>query len=740
MKKRKIATTLLAAISLQHGALKADEKIELPSMEIKGEKVMSEENLLGSGTFLDEKELFESHVFNVNEALRKISGVYVRDEEGFGIRPNIGIRGMNPFRSTKVSFLEDGLPLNFAPYGDNDIYYHPPIERYDGIEVLKGADMTQYGIQTISGAVNYLTPNVPKKFGGSLGFIGGTRDYLNGHGRVGGTVENVGGLNSIGGVMDYLHKEGLGSRDNTFAKIDDVNLKSVIDINSRNKLTLRGDFYQEDSQSTFGLTEAEYKNFGQFYNPFKNDTFETNRWATSATHDFKFNDDVTLSTSFYWSTFNRDWWRQMNQQPTDTNCDVAGGVAGYREQRLSGQAIDVDNCNFTRGRLRSYETWGVAPTLHAKHNLFGVISELDAGFRAHFENQYRITADGNAPMARTGVIGENNERYADAYSGFIQNRFILGKWTVTPAVRVESVSYERVNKLDGKTGQSDLMEALPSFAMTYSPVNEATLFFGMHRGFSPPRVEDSVYNDGNSVEIEAEKSWNYEVGVRSKPVKGLKTDLTLFHNDFENLTVLGTIGGNDTPVAQGQALFQGIEFMNRLDTAELFNWSHNPYLQVAYTWVPTAEMTSQFRCMPLSDGKVPASCPNGYVFGSKVGNRSPYAPEHLITATVGYSHPIGFDAHLETVFVAEQFGDFMNLESGADHPNGANSAEARSGQYGKIQDYAVVNFASTYKVYDGLNLFVSVKNIFDNQYISDRVRGILPGSPRLVQAGFKYDF
>lgn len=343
MRKKRIVTTMLAAISLHHGALKADEKIELPPMEITGEKTPLEDNLLGSGTVLDEKELFESHVSNVNEALRKVAGVQVRDEEGFGIRPNIGIRGMNPFRSTKVSFLEDGLPLNFAPYGDNDIYYHPPVERYDGIEVLKGADMTQYGIQTISGAVNYLTPNVPKKFGGSLDFIGGTRDYLNGHGRMGGTVENVGGLNSIGGVMDYLHKEGQGARDNTFAKIDDVNLKTVLDINSRNKLTLRGDFYQENSQSTFGLTEAEYKNFGQFYNPFKNDTFETERFATSATHDFKFNDDVTLSTSFYWSQFNRDWWRQMNQQPTDTNCDTAGGVTGYREQRLSGQAIDVDS-------------------------------------------------------------------------------------------------------------------------------------------------------------------------------------------------------------------------------------------------------------------------------------------------------------------------------------------------------------------------------------------------------------
>jgi len=601
--------------------------------------------------------------------------------------------------------------------------------------VIKGADLTQYGAQTISGAVNYITPNPPKEASGFISFTGGNRDYLNGHARYGGTIKKLGELDSVGGLVDYLHKEGQGARDNTFAKIDDVNLKTIIQINDKNSLVLRGDFYQENSQSTFGLTTAEYRNFGRYYNPFKNDEFQTSRWATSATHTYQFNDDVSLSTSFYWSTFNRDWWRQMNQQPTDNNCGSA-----FRERRLNGQVINVDNCNFTRGRLRTYETWGVAPTLHAKHKWFGVASELDAGFRAHFENQYRLTVDGNSPTARSAVIGENNDRFADAYSGYIQNKFILGNWTITPGVRVESVSYKRVNHLNRTQGQSSLTEALPSFAMDYTPVDEATFFFGVHKGFAPPRVEDSVYNNGNSVEIGAEKSWNYELGVRSKPLAGIKTELTLFHNDFQNLTVLGTVGGNDTPVAQGKALFQGIEFMNRIDSAELFNWTHNPYLQVAYTWIPTAEMTSVFRCLPLSDGSISASCPNGNVFGSKAGNRSPYAPEHLLTATIGYSHPMGFDAHLEAVFVAEQFGDFMNLTSGSDHPNGPNSIEARSGQYGKIQDYVVFNLASTYRVYKGLDLFVSVKNILDNQYITDRVRGILLGSPRLVQAGFKYEF
>lgn len=95
----------------------------------------------GTAHTIDQKELEETHVHDVNEALRKVPGVHARDEEGFGMRPNIGIRGLNPTRSTKVLLMEDGIPASYAPYGDNASYYHAPVERYDHIEVLKGVGL-----------------------------------------------------------------------------------------------------------------------------------------------------------------------------------------------------------------------------------------------------------------------------------------------------------------------------------------------------------------------------------------------------------------------------------------------------------------------------------------------------------------------------------------------------------------------------------------------------------------------
>lgn len=48
----------------------------------------------GATTLLSQTELENARVFNINEALRKVPGLVVRDEEGIGLRPNIGVRGV----------------------------------------------------------------------------------------------------------------------------------------------------------------------------------------------------------------------------------------------------------------------------------------------------------------------------------------------------------------------------------------------------------------------------------------------------------------------------------------------------------------------------------------------------------------------------------------------------------------------------------------------------------------------
>ena len=58
---------------------------------------------------------------------------------------------------------------------------------------------------------------------------------------------------------------------------------------------------------------------------------------------------------------------------------------------------------------------------------------------------------------------------------------------------------------------------------------------------------------------------------------------------------------------------------------------------------------------------------------------------------------------------------------------------------GCIPGYTVWNTAVNYTV-SRATLFLAVKNLRDQLFIVDRTRGILPGSPRLVQTGVKLAF
>jgi len=374
--------------------------ILMPRVDVVGSRDEMKD-IPGSATVIDHETLEESRVFDVQEALRKAPGVHVRGEEGFGLRPNIGIRGLNPTRSTKVTLLEDGVPLAYAPYGDNASYYHPPIERYDHIEILKGAGQLLFGPQSIGGVVNYITPTPTQHFSGFASLAGGSRDFFDSKFRMSGK----------GLLLDYTHKQGDGARDNIFTDLDDISLKWATSFSDTHGLTLRANMFTEDSTITYsGITQAEFNNFDARYNPFKNDEFEIERYGLSATHQIEVARATQLITNFYYSYFDRDWWRQQSTT-TDGQCG-----AEFTAARTAGVRVDPDLCNSTQGRLRSYHTGGFEPRVRMGWSAWGFENEFEAGFKAHFESQERRQLNAASPQGRKGTLVENNLRRTDAYS------------------------------------------------------------------------------------------------------------------------------------------------------------------------------------------------------------------------------------------------------------------------------------------------------------------------------------
>ncbi|HWS89742.1 MAG TPA: TonB-dependent receptor [Pyrinomonadaceae bacterium] len=668
------------------------------------------ERIPGSVEILSTEQLEQARVFSTTEALRKSAGVNVRDEEGFGLRPNIGIRGLNPTRSTKVLLLEDGVPLTYAPYGDNASYYHPPIDRFETVEILKGSGQVVYGPQTVGGVINYITRNPPEQPAGSLTLVGGNRDYFNGHVNYGFTA------GATGLLFDFTRKQGEGARDDVRSGLNDFNFKSVTAFGTRQAVTTKFNYYGEDSQVTYsGLTEAEFRADPR-QNPFRNDHFYGDRFGGSATHALVLKPAAVLTTTVYGSYFKRHWWRQSSNSGERPNRlrTLAGGDPDCRGMQ------DLDTTCGNQGRLRKYYFFGAEPRLNVRHRLFGVRSVSDFGVRAHFETQDRRQENGDLPTSRTGTLAEHNERRNQAYSAFAQNRFEFGDWAVTPGVRVEHVEYQRTNRLNGVRGRTDLTQAVPGLGVSYTPSQRLTLFAGVHRGFAPPRTEDVINNNtGGVVELDPELSWNYEVGARAAPLDGLRLDATFFRMDYENQIVPASLAGGvgATLTNGGETRHQGFEFSGRLDTGALRRSRHNVYLRAAYTLLPVAEFRGLRRSSIDSITLI-------------TGRRLPYAPEHLLTASAGYSHPSGFDGLVESVYVGGQFSDDLNTVN-----------PTANGQRGYVPSYTVWNATANYTVerWD-TTFFVTAKNLFDRLYIADRSRGILPGQPRLVQSGLKFRF
>ena len=240
--------------------------------------------------------------------------------------------------------------------------------------------------------------------------------------------------------------------------------------------------------------------------------------------------------------------------------------------------------------------------------------------------------------------------------------------------------------------------------------SNTTFFASVHEGFAPPRVEDLIGGAGTVVEVNAEESTNLEVGIRSTPIKGIALQAAYFRNDFDNLIAVGSIAGGSTALSEGKALFEGIELSaNGQYASGLFS-------RLAYTWLPNAEQETAFK-----------NVATGAAVGV-AGNRQPYAPEHTLTAAVGYEYD-ALRGEVEAQYVGEQYSDFANTE-----------APTADGQKGRIASYTIYNASLNYAVTPKASAFLTGKNLTDKTYIVDRTRGIQVGMPRLVQVGMKFKF
>ncbi|TXD35262.1 TonB-dependent receptor [Lujinxingia vulgaris] len=703
------------------------QRARAAAINVVGEAPDDLEAVPGSAEVITREELERQRPLNANEALQMVPGVAVQDEEGMGLRQNIGIRGLNPNRSRKVLMLQDGVPISLAPYGEPEMYYAPPIENMERIEVVKGSGSILFGPQTIGGVINYITPQTPDEFSMTADLSGGTYGFGSGRFSVGDTHEGFGYL------VSGMHQRFTGPRNLNLVR-SDFNLKLSGNPADNQALTFSLGIYDETSASTYlGLTTPQYETNPDF-NFAENDQFTLRRYAAALTHAAFLGESAILETRFYAHNIARNWRRQDFDR-TDRGFDYERIIDGQgRDITGSASAPEDGSTIFFRdssgNRNREFNVAGVEPRLTLAWSAGALTSELQTGVRFHYEQTDEERINGEHAASSSGVISTDQERLGYALAAYALNRFMLldERLIVSPGARLESlwtnqIFYRRpVEQEGGGTAPTDLnpapenpnhiMALLPGVGVSFEVARPLILFAGAHRGWAPPRTKDAVTTDGDSITLEAESSWNYELGARLRANTWLSAELAAFLLDFQNQVVAPNEAGGavaEGVVNGGESTHIGAEASVSLDAGRALGLSFGIPVMANYTYVH-----SEFG--------------EGWS-GALLGQTLPYAPEHQVAARVGLVHPSGLTVQADANYVGAQYTDKVESEE-----------PSTDGLRGVIDPRFLLGAQVSY-TFEPLNLtvYAVAKNLLDQTYIASRSpRGIQPGLPRHIFGGLRW--
>jgi len=691
----------------------------MPQIEILTQRDRILSKVPGSVAVIDFKSIRKIAPVHGNELFRKIPGLNVVDEEGAGLRLNIGIRGLDPDRSRNVLVLEDGIPVALNPYGEPELYFTPPIDKMTGVEVLKGSGQILFGPQTTGGVVNLISANPPEKKSSTLRIKAGTGGFVSTYASYGNTIDKVGFL------VSYLNKraDNIGA---TRFNLHDIAAKISIALSEKAKIGIKLGLYDELSNSTYiGLTQNMYDKGGQDYlRMAPNDLLPVRRYHFSATHQYRLNKRLQLQTTAFAYSTTRDWRRQ-DFSFSASAANRTGVVWG--NPSIPGGAIYMLKTNGHRNRqfdvaaIESQLKWTTEKQL------------LQAGIRLLAERANEQFLIGNKPDAVGGNLRDVEKRNGRAISLYVHDKIVITqKLEINVGLRLENFDYSR-NILRGRfmlngvttiadtnvVASNKLMAVIPGGGFNYSLDEGVTLFGGIHRGFAPPRTKDAITSEGIALDIAQEDSWNSELGIRALLGNVVKAEFTFFSMEFKNqiIPVSQSSGNaNATGLANGgKTRHLGVEAGASFDLAKQMKKNFSLVFAANATWIDSRFSANRF--IPVGANKLNVK-----------NNLLPYAPSLMVNNSIEFESSKGAGIRLSGNYVGKQFADELNtVVASADGRNGLLTSRY-------ITDLSAFARLSKKQILFSL----AIKNLTNERYIvSRRPQGIRVGIDRQIVLGME---
>lgn len=689
----------------------------------------------GSAHVVRSRQLETFNYDDPQAALASVPGVYARGEDGVGLRPNIGIRGVDPERSSKLTLMEDGVLFGPAPYSAPAAYYFPLITRMTQIRVTKGPGATSYGPQTIGGAIDLITRPIPSSLAGGADFTLGSYLHRKAHVHLGTSDGRIGFLIEGVHLANDGFKELPNGGDTGFYR-NEWMFKGAYSIDdsgeTRHELRLKLTYSEELSNETYlGISDADFRaNPLQRYQASALDQMRNHRTALVATHVYEPTEHFSLTTNVYRHDYARTW-RKVNkfggtelfpvltQRDGGSNDDYLFVLAGEQNSIGADQQLWIgpNARDFVSQGVESRLRWDTAtgPLTHSVTG--GVRFHHDRIDRLHSESPFALVEGDVFPVAVAGMAGSSPVRVTTANTGTAHalavNAADAVSWqdlTVTPGVRVEVMRLALEDKLEQAKHARWLSVLIPGVGAYYALTDDLGVLGGVYRGFSAP--VPAIPGDGEK-DAEPELAINYELGVRYA-ASTTRAEVIGFYNDYSNMNVTCTASAGcanellDTQVQAGRARIFGVEL---LAEHEFKVASFKLPLSASYTVMQTELFTRLMSANPtLSD--------------VSSGDHLPYVPLHQLSASAGLEH--------------KRAGGNVSMNYVSSMREQAGRGAISDGLHTDAQ--FTVDITGRYQVLDDVQLYVNVRNLFDSMYVvSHRPFGARPNAPRWIQIGAKVD-
>lgn len=679
--------------------------------------------LAGSAYVVTNEDIEQFSYTDINNILRDVPGVYLRQEEGFGLRPNIGIRGAVGERNNKITVMEDGILIAPAPYSGPAAYYFPSAGRLYSVEVLKGPATIANGPFTVGGAINLLSTPIPEQTAGSMNIELGQYGEQRLHVWAGSRTEQTGFM-----LETYQqHADGFQSidryDDNTGLKKQDYLLKgrwntaNTTDIYQQFDIKLS--YASEDSDQTYlGTTNADFKKDpDRRYGLTHLDNMDNEHKSLVLSHLVQFNDNISLTTSVYQNKFKRNWYKvdKINGDGISSVIDAVnnGSATAIQKGMLEGTK---DGTVAIKHNDREYTSQGIQSALNWQFETGNISHDLKTGIRLHQDEVDRFQPsdtynqiDGYLQFASSNnnnvSTSDNRLQEADALSLYaLDTMSITDKLDITAGLRYENYDSKETrrdmnNGTEEQTASNDVDDILPALGFTYQVHNNLQLLAGYSKGFAP--AEASATN------TDPEKSDNYEMGGRFK-TQNLNIDLIGFYSDYSNAVKNcsvnspcsnGAVSGSES---YGSSEVQGIEFLTQYD----YGFESGLHLPISLSYTYT-------------DAKIQETTDSA-TKGDILAN----IPENMFSASIGLADD-KWDTYLKAAY-----------SSGTCPDTTCNRSKTE-----ETDDLLVFDWVASYFVRSDIRTYIRVENLADERAIVSRLpAGARANRPRTAYIGFSWDF